>query len=416
VAFDSIAKNLIEGVNAGAQYPRQVFRKNIVTGGIELVSKNKDGVESSGYSYFPSQSADGNKIAFVNYSSTGQNLVDNPSITGTQVYVKDMTTGDVQLVSSSDQGVPTNGDYVDWYLKISGDGNRVAFMNNADNLTTDNSEKHWVVFVKDVTSGKIIRLDKLNDGTAGNGGYNSSSANPALSDDGKKIAFDSDATNLLPSDANGAKSDILLKDFDTGEIILVSSDANGVQANDSSWQPSVSADGNLVAFFSFSTNLVPDVANDGKIHYFVKNIKTGAIRCLGLGNVNSFSAVAISPDGTQVAFSSSDNTLVANDTNGTSDLFLLNLNTDKVTLLSVNNEGVQSTQDGYYLPIFTGDGKKVFFQSGATFDSQDPELSDSYSGIDVYLSNLITGKIMLVGTNANGEKADTGKTKFDNNW
>ncbi len=278
IAFDSSASNLIDGVNTGLNgYPRQVFQRNLKTGEIILVSKNEANEQANNFSYFPSQSGDGSKVSFISCST---NLVE--SVDTCQVYVKDMSSGKVEVASAAEDGTLSDQAGFDFYLKISPDGNRTAFMINATNLV-ENPEGKYLLFVKDITSKKLIRVDTTKDGVAGNSSEYFPASLPCMNLDGSIIGFTSNATNLIDG-VNSGLSNVYIKNFDTGEVTLVSSAADGSIGNGGSDECSLSADGKLIAFNSKASNLVPDDTNGDKNDVFIKNLETGEVMRIGNDN------------------------------------------------------------------------------------------------------------------------------------
>ena len=180
------------------------------------------------------------------------------------------------------------------------------------------------MFVRDLRSGTTRRVSLASDGTQAN----DFSENPAISADGRYVAFDSVASNLVPGDTN-QPSDVFVRDLRSGTTRLVSLAMNGAQANDSSDYPAISADGRYVAFRSFATNLVPGGTN-GSEDVFVRDLRSGTTRRVSVApggrqaNGESFTP-AISADGRYVAFDSSASNLVPGDTNHASDVFVRDL-------------------------------------------------------------------------------------------
>src|SRR5439155_298670 len=139
---------------------------------------------------------------------------------------------------------------------LSADGRSVTFASSATNLVPGDTNGVRDTFVHDLTTGQTVRVSVNSAGTQGN----DTSFSPSLSADGQLVAFASDATNLVPGDTNGVR-DTFVHDLTTGETVRVSADSAGIQGNDSSSTPSLSADGQLVAFASDATNLVPGDTN-----------------------------------------------------------------------------------------------------------------------------------------------------------
>ena len=162
------------------------------------------------------------------------------------------------------------------------------------------------------------------DGTQANG----DSASPAISADGRYVAFGSDASNLVPGDTNGT-SDVFVRDLRSGTTQRVSVATDGTQANGDSDSPAISADGRYVAFASYASNLVPGDTN-GTADVFVRDLRSGTTRRVSVAtdgtqaNGDSGSP-AISADGRYVAFESDASNLVPGDTNHCVDVFVRDL-------------------------------------------------------------------------------------------
>ncbi len=177
---------------------------------------------------------------------------------------------------------------------------------------------------------------------------NGSSFNPAISADGRYVAFESDATNLVAGDGNGAR-DIFVKDLQTGAVWCASTDAQGVFGNGVSSSPDITADGRYVVFQSNAPNLVPGDSN-GAIDVFIKDIQTGAIRrastdALGAGGNAASESARISADGHFVTFASAATNLVPDYTNYRTDIFIKDLLTGEIQLLTGNAAGSQALVD-----------------------------------------------------------------------
>src|SRR5438093_763515 len=171
-----------------------------------------------------------------------------------------------------------------------------------------------------------VRVSVASDGTEGN----DVSLGSALSADGRFVAFDSAATDLVAGDTNGV-SDVFVHDRQTGTTERVSVASDGAQGNNASSYPALSADGRFVAFDSDATNLVAGDTN-GTTDVFVHDRQTGTTERVSVasgggtqGNGKSggfFAFPALSADGRFVAFQSDATNLVAGDTNGTTDVFV----------------------------------------------------------------------------------------------
>ncbi len=162
--------------------------------------------------------------------------------------------GQTALVSSGTGGSVANGASSD--TRISGNGRFVAFASAASNLVTGDTTGDMDVFVQDRMSGVVTRVSVASDGTQGNG----VSGMPAISADGRFVAFESEASSLAPGGAFGVTG-ILIRDRQTGVTTRVGLALGGGTANADSRVPSLSADGRIVAFLSNATNLVANDTN-----------------------------------------------------------------------------------------------------------------------------------------------------------
>jgi len=182
------------------------------------------------------------------------------------------------------------------------------------------------VFVRDTQTYSTTRVSLDSNGVEGNAAsYDNSHNVLSISADGRYIAFMSDASNLVSGDTNG-KSDVFLLDTQTNSTTRVSVDSSGVQGNSPSAFPSISADGRYVAFVSNASNLVNGDTNV-KTDVFVRDTQTNSTTRVSLnssgvqGNSDS-EYPTISADGHYVAFMSEASNLVSGDTNGSSDVFV----------------------------------------------------------------------------------------------
>ncbi|MCJ2046949.1 Hint domain-containing protein [Methylobacterium sp. J-078] len=353
VAFSSNATNL--RVPSGVV---GVVVKNAVTGEFVLASSTTDGRSLSGNSFAPSLAADGSAVAF---ATDGSEIVDQPS--NLQIAVKNLSNGDISVVTAAANGTQGNDDS-GANPSISGDGRLVGFSSLATNLVGGDTNATIDIFVKNVATGAITRASTAANGTQGNGASNV----PSLAGNGGSVAFQSDATNLVAGDTNGT-TDIFVKTLATGAIVRASTAANGTQANGASFSPSVSRDGNLVAFESTASNLVAGDTN-GRSDVFVKNLTSGAITRVSTGtdgtegNAESGNA-RISADGTKVTFTSRAGNLVPGDSNIVSDVFVKDLTTGTLTRVSVNASGTQGNAASSFGAL-SSDGSRIAFQSNAT--------------------------------------------------
>jgi dipeptidyl aminopeptidase/acylaminoacyl peptidase len=229
-------------------------------------------------------------------------------------------------------------------------------------------------------AGTTERVSVDSSGTQANDG----SGSPAISGDGRYVAFTSNATNLDGADANGSRSDIYVHDRQTGGTTRVSVDSNGTQANDGSESPAISRDGRYVAFTSNATNLDGADANGPRSDIYVHDRQTGATTRVSVDSsgtpANGLSVEpAISGDGRYVAFTSDATNLDGTDSNGMPAVYVHDRQTGATTRVSVDSSGTQANGLSAQAAI-SGDGRYVAFVSEATNldDTDTNETADVY--------------------------------------
>lgn len=241
--------------------------------------------------------------------------------------------------------------------------------------------------------------------STGDQGNGFSFERPALSSDGRFVAFSSEASNLVPGDPS-AESDVFLRDTLAGRTEMVSVSSVGEPGNGRSILPDMSADGRFVVFESGASNLVPGDLN-GATDVFVRDRQTGATSLASVsttgepGNGASVHAV-VSADGRYVAFSSDATNLVEGDTNAVSDIFVRDLLAGTTTRVSVSSSGTQSNGFSEW-PSLSASGDKVAFDSGATnLDPLDPD------GLaDVYVHDRTSGITSVASVSSAGELSNS---------
>ena len=244
----------------------------------------------------PSVSADGRLVAFMTVDPLDP-ADDNAEY---DVYVRDVVAGTTRLVSRTPAGGAADAGSFD--PMISADGSRVAFLSYATNLGDGDSDNQADVHVRVLATGVTLLASRAAD-PANQGAYDG-----VISADGTRVAFESAASNLDPNDTD-AFTDVFVRDLAAGTTRLVSRATGGVKGNLASYNPSISADGNRVAFESEATNLGDDL--DGPRDVFVRDLAAGttvlASRDDGPGGATADARAidaAISADGTTVLFRS----------------------------------------------------------------------------------------------------------------
>jgi len=225
------------------------------------VSVDSAGNEADERSYIGQISGDGRYVAFF---SLADNLVVGDTNSCMDVFVHDRQTGSTRRVSVDSAGV--QGNLSSGLVSISADGQLVAFQSQATNLVPGDNNGVEDVFVHDTQTGATTQVSVNSVGVQGN----ALSQDPAISSDGRYVAFTSAATNFDPGDTNNW-SDIYVHDRQTGEIFRASVSSSGSQASNQSDSPALSADNRYVVFQSYASNLVPwDTNNSPDI--FVRDV------------------------------------------------------------------------------------------------------------------------------------------------
>lgn len=368
VAFLSLATNLHpDDVDLVAD----VFVRDLETHETILVSRasGSAGAAGNAHSITASVSADGGYVAFDSFAT---NLHPEDTDTVLDVFVRDLETGETILVSRAGGIAGAKGNGNSRVSALSADGRFVTFESLATNLHPDDSDGESDIFVRDLQTHETILVSRAAgaDGAKGNSG----SFNPAISADGRHVAFSSVASNLHPDDTDDG-TDLFVRDLQTHETILVSraGGADGAKGDGPSFGPSVSADGRYVAFTSRATNLHPDDA-DGVQDVFVRDLQTHETslvsRASGSGaKGNDFSAEStISSDGRYVAFQSQATNLHPDDADGLVDVFVRDLRSHEATVLVSRASGAGGVKgdDASNSPALSADGRYAVFVSLAT--------------------------------------------------
>ena len=308
--------------------------------------------EGDGYSTFCSVSADGRWIAFF---SLATNLVPGDTNGMGDVFVQDRLTGTIERVSVGPRGVQAD----DFSIgpSISADGRYVAFYSGATNLVAGDTNGCYDVFVRDRVAGTTVRASVDSSGAQAE----ASSDEPSISADGRFVAFRSFSRYLVPVDDNFVP-DVFVRDLVAGTTERVSVGPGGLQANDQSNFPSISADGRFVAFLSYASNLVAGDTN-GTGDVFVRDRQSGttervSVRTSTGAQANAYSGMcSISGDGRLVAFESAASNLVVGDSNTTDDVFVRDRTAGTTVRVSVSTGGSQAFEPSF-VPSISRRGRR----------------------------------------------------------
>jgi Tol biopolymer transport system component len=380
---------VVAGGLPAAAYPRP--------GATERVSISSDGAQTprGDPSFAPVTSDDGRYVAF---HSLASNLVAGDSNDAYDVFVRDREAHTTERVSVASDG--TEGNSGSFLASITADGRFVAFHSVATDLVADDTNGKMDVFVHD----RETRVTERVSVATGGGEVHPAtwwSGWPSISADGRYVAFESDAPDLVAGDAND-QMDVFLHDRGSGVTTRVSVASDGSEANSASSRPSISADG-VVAFQSFASNLVPGDGN-GVNDIFVHDHGAGTTERVSVATGGSEANEAslrgaISADGRYVAFEGWSSNLVPGDTNGSADVFVHDRGSGITERVSVSSSGEEGSTHAQY-PAISEDGRYVLFDSGA------PNLTPGGGGFHVYLHDRGTGATEKVSSAMDGSAAD----------
>lgn len=337
---------------------------------------------------------------FVVYVSVATNLVAGDTGPFFDVFVKDRVTGVNERVSVDSSGAQANNESGIGRVSISADGRYVAFDSFASNLVPGDTNGAIDVFVHDRQTGSTERVSLDSAGSQANQG----AMEPALGADGRFVCFTSLSSDLVPGDTNGAL-DVFVRDLQLGTTVRASVGPGGVQANGISNDGEITPDGRFVAFTSSATNLVAGSFGAGT-QIYVRDLQSGTVECVSLvapgvgGNGASFSP-SISDDGRFVGFGSNASDLFAGDSNGVIDAFVRDRLLGTTLLASATPAG-QPGNDECLVPRLSRDGRWMVFASAAS----DLVAGDTNGLRDEFLRDLATGTTSRVSLDVSGGQSN----------
>ena len=315
------------------------------------------------------------------------------------VFRIDRVTHEIDPVSVDPAGNLIGTDFFSSRVSISGDGRFVTFWSEAVHVATDTNERADV-YRRDLEAGTTQLVTVRPDGSASaslNCVYACLSA-PWTSDDGRYVVFASTSAELVAGDTNG-KPDVFRRDMVTGVTELVSINATGSLGDGVSFRPSVSDDGRVVAFESHASNLVPGGAGADVL---VKDMSTGALQRLSdpLGVTPFGSSPSVDGDGSHVALvESSVHPFASQFYNGLAEVQVTRrgVNDGSVVLVSKNALG-QPGDASSYEPSISDNGERVVFNTY----SANLIPGDLNNVVDAYVANVASGAVGRVSSNVIG--------------
>lgn len=385
-------------------------------GRTERISVALDGAQSVRDSLDASVGADGRLVSFESESG----LVPADTNASWDVYVRDRWAGTTELVSVGPDGKPATGHRA----RISANGRFVAFDSTSKNLVPGDTGNTSDVFVRDLVTGTTELVSVATDGTPAEG----NSYAPAISADGRFVAYRSVAADIVPGDTDGGW-DVFVRDRAAGTSERVSVARDGTQQNcfpvptsyvrftcfeGVGFPSAISDDGRIVAWVSLASSLVPGDTN-GAFDVFVKDRADGSVERVSVGtdgaqgNGRTGANVALSGDGRHVAFYSLASNLVPEDRNLSWDAFVHDRTTGRTERVSVGSDGREGTcpsDPGCYEPIWppaiSRDGRHVAFMTYAS--TLVP--GDSNGAWDVFVRDRLTGITEIASVGEGGLPAN----------
>lgn len=373
VAFSSSSSNIIPGKSNGHW---QLYVRDRLARTTECISLAQDGAPANSDSGKPVMSSDARFVAF---GSNATNLVPGTSNGYAQIYVRDRQTGTMECVSLAPAGTPADCDCNSH--SMSADGRYVAFVTESTNLVPGTSNGCLQVYVRDRQAGTTECVSVSPEGLPGyNDGEITGSGSPAISADGRYVAFHSCSTNLV----NGVTTlcfQVYVRDRQTGTTECVSTTSDRTPGESDSFYPSISADGRYVAFESGSATFVTGVSG---WQAYVKDRQTGEVECVSLAPDGTAvlddhaSDIAISGDGRFVTFNSWSPTIVHGNTTHSFEVCVRDRQAGITECISLAADGTPGDSNSYCSCI-SPDGRYI------TFTSDAGNLISGISGDQVYL-------------------------------
>jgi RHS repeat-associated protein len=413
VAFASDADNLVPN---DADNHTDAFVYDRGTGAVTLVSVGSNG-QAAGIDGFtnsmgPAISPDGRYVVFEN--NAGNVL---PGVSGDQLYLRDLAKGTTTLLTAAANGTG-GGNYSSRHPVFSADGHHIAFISGASNLVTGvtfTSPGRDNVFERDLVTGVTslvsASLDGKSDGNASSGTVSLGSDAIGLSADGRYVAFGTTASNLV-SLSNTGIDQVYVRDTVASTTTMVSVDITGQAGGaghnklDANSQI-ISADGRYVVFHSNATDLTTPPPSGTEV--YLRDLRTGTTVLLSASAVDGHSvgspgSEVISPDGRFAAFATASSNVVAMPTNGQANVYVRNIQTGVLSLVSVNAAGTGGGNAGSGIGTFFDEPGGLSFSPDGRYLAFRSKATDLTPGVvtgnrNLYVRDLDAGRTLLVTPN-----------------
>lgn len=412
VAFASRARDLVAGFNPTRHH---VYIRDLQTNSTIAATLKSDGGEG-GTEYYASQfafSPDGRYLAWVStYTDIIPGFIDGNNGFYGDLYVRDLVNNTTMLVNRNrfNPNASGNGDTYDF--AFSADGSRLAYLSTATDLTPNVVTPRSNVYVFDlVTQTNTLASPNFSGTDGGNqsSGYIGTSG-VSLSDNGRYVFFQSEASDLVPGDTNNF-ADVFRYDLQTQTMTLVSVGFGGGPAlNGSSQYPKPSADGRYVVFHSFAHNLVAQPETNFQLYrrdLLTNTTELVSVNTSGVGAAGGviFDEFDVSADGTKVLFNSYSADLVPGFVPGDPfdrNVYLRDLNAGTTTLISAGlaagrgMEGPTGPFESLLVgePLLSRDGSHAFVATNAI----NLYAGDTNDDLDIYFSRTTPGASVISGT------------------
>jgi len=418
VAFNSTAINLVTNSLVGEFH---LYLRDVQAGVTTLVDAGTNGVGSGVTSVtLPRLSDDGRLVAFEAYDG---NLVPDDSNKSFDIFARNLTTFATELISKHDPALPSvtpSGPSSLSLLSVNADGRFVAFASEAEDLVANDTNGFRDVFVRDLLLGTNVLVSVDSAGAAPGNGV---STEPAISADGRYVAFTSAATNLVAGDTNRV-SDVFVRDLLAGTTLLVSVNQNGFSGNRASSTPIISSDGHAVLFHSTANDLAVGAFGSGVDNIFWRDLSGNITYPVSSNTIGSATfPAAMTPNGRFVALgNSAGNSVYVWDSQSQTRVYTasvpatltgLTISPDgnRLAYLSGNSQlnivdrtaatNTQLTTGASRSPRFSADGRFLAYQTVSA-----KVAGDTNSLADIYLYDFQTSSNRLVSwalnSSANG--------------